>query len=983
MKLNEWQQAVVDTGAKGPIVVEACPGSGKTRTLEETVAALINAGANPLKVGVFTFTRKASAEARRRVGQTLFPDATEAELAYYEEPFDNGEELQKEVGNLDLWAAEDPRREFVVKQISTIHALSYRTLKALGYDLNVLGGKLQWEADAIVKDGLKELDWEESPKAVKLWFSHAINNLVTPAEAREWYAGQLERMGGPVWVAPNLAELFKRYMDFCKRHKVVDFDMMQARLLHLLRTSAEARTRCQEMYDYILVDEAQDTNPIQSEIIFCMAKRTGNLLYCGDVDQSVYAFRGAQPSILREDFEAEWPQVRRFNLPINYRSTGTIVGTTAGLIGDNYQDDTYLKPFQTRPDAPDGEAVTYTEEEKFDALADEVANAVKEQPGDWFVLNRTRAECAALHTHLISLEIPAINKSGGLLFGAPHVRKVLAYARLACDYHGARDDLEVLYEIANVASAEFRAPMTRRRHLDGCSNPPPWKPCGCPIVMEEGLDFSHARFYGRKAIDSARGWSGIIRQMGETNRGGYPTLQSKGASDLVQFVEKVERHKDDARAALNAIIEGCVLPWLKAEEGLADEDLAENGKAEDFSLLVNLTEPDESLESYLDRVEELSRGGIEGNDEDSVLLGTIHWSKGAERPKVAVNTTRLPIIPPEAKAGQLPTGRPPSMEEERRLLFVAMTRAKDECHLFGSLEWNGNGMERSEFVQAMIDRGLVKFEDEEPIPSDEAMGNFFEQASEEWHPESETTKDDDFNDRWLEHKAEFARCEAEQEQAAFLSDPDYRRAQDELAADVLNDPERRARQETKDLALCAEFGRSDLLSRFPHPGRFEGNIYRPSARELAGALPNWTPTVNEGQLVLTKELAPGHTALCYTSIKVGQIAGSTGEDSIRVTRRDESSDGRIFWYKNKQDWVTRSVPADADTPEKAAAHLASKIEKQVRHQVKDKDGNLVEKGFTRPCPECGALQVKCRDRARKSGFWWKGTACRCKTEGGW
>lgn len=869
MKLNKWQQEVVDSGAKGPIVVEACPGSGKTRTLEETVAALVLSGADPLKIGVFTFTRSAAAEARRRVARTMFPDASDEDLEFFENP---------DFSARTLWVQADPRRAFVVNQISTIHALAFRTLKALGYDLKVLSGRLQWDADAIIKDGLKELDWDEGPKSVKKWISFAVNNLVEPRDSEQWYAMRLAEDDGPVWVAGHLAELYKRYSDFCKRNKVVDFDMMQARLVYLLRNSADARSRCQEMYDYILVDEAQDTNPTQSEIIFCMASRTGNLLYCGDVDQSCFAFRNAQPSILREDFEARWPNRARFNLPINYRSTRTIIDATTALIQDNYGGDLdrYLKPFQAREDAPAGEPISYTEMGDFGDLADEIANAVKEQPGDWFILSRTRAECAAIHTSLIQLGIPAINKSGGLLFGAPHIRKVLAYARLACNYHGSRDDLEILKEIANVASAEFRAPMTRRRHLDSCRNDKPWIPCGCPIVMEEGLDYSHSRFYGQRAIEKAGGWQGVIAQQFEKNRGGYDTINAKGSRDLVGFVTKVERVAGDARAALNAIIEGCVLPWLKAEEGISDEDLAENGKAEDFSLLANLTEPDESLESYLDRVEELSRGGIEGNDADSALLGTIHWSKGAERPKVAVNTTRLPIIPPQAKPGQLPTGRPPTMEEERRLLFIAMTRAQDECHLFGSLEWNNQEMERSKFVQALIDKGVI----EDPDPDDEE--NFDNSGS-------FTDREDKF---WTEQA---------------LADRSLEKAP------------------------CGDFGANAVLQHFPNGGRLDGNICRFSGPDFANEMgDDWMPFIEKGQLAMIKTIAGDVDVIVLTGIKPGEIAPGSGEDSIRIVLREGDR------YRKGDRWTTRTFPKGHSYTEA----LAQIVHNKVLPKVKDLTENV-------------------------------------------
>ncbi|MFH1574652.1 MAG: 3'-5' exonuclease [Acidobacteriota bacterium] len=654
------------------------------------------------------------------------------------------------------------------------------------------------------------------------------------------------------------------------------------------------------------------------------------------VHNSAYAWRGAQPSILREDFEARWPGVARFNLPINYRSTREIVGVTAALIGDNYADSRYLKPFDARGDAPDGGRIGYSETEDFDGLAGEVATAVKETPGDWFVLSRTRAECAAIHTALVSLGIPAINKSGGLLFGAPHVRKVLAYARLACDYHGARDDQEILREIANVASAEFRAPMTRRRHLDSCRNDKPWINCGCPIVMEEGLDYSHARFYGQKAVDQAGNWAGVVRQQDETNRGGYPTVTAKGARDLVGFVERIDRRRDDARTALNAIIEGCVLPWLKAEDGLADEDLAENGKAEDFSLLVNLAEPDENLEHYLDRVEELSRGGIEGDDSESVLLGTIHWSKGAERPRVVVNMTRLPIVPPEQKPGQLPTGRPPTMEEERRLLFVAMTRAQEECRLIGSLEWNNQTMERSEFVQGLIDKGLIDEPEEPEIDGlDEIKA--------------------DHND-WLQDEIQGATREEAELAERGMEMEDLPTLQDVLESHQID---------------VLRGGRTSVLELFPPIGRFEDTIYRPSARELCGAMPGWEPTVDGEQLVLVKPLGEGCKVKCYTSILLGRIAGGVGEDSIRVVREDAGKNGKVYRFKLNQDWVTRQVPKDADTPEKAAAHIAGKIEGQVAQ-------------FTRPCPECGLPQVLCRaGKGRDQRLWWRGLECRCPIEDGW
>jgi len=421
------------------------------------------------------------------------------------------------------------------------------------------------------------------------------------------------------------------------------------------------------------------------------------------VHNSMYGFRGARPEVLRYDFEANWPAVTRFNLPVNYRSTQEIVKAASRLIGKNYQgpDDKYLKPFVAKDTAQEGEPVTYSEFGTFQELSAGIAAMVTESPQDWFILSRTRAECAAIHTELIRRRIPAVNKSGGMLFGAPHVRKVLAYARLACDYHNAQDDEEILSEIANVATVSFRAPFTTRRHREGCRNQQGWVDCGCPVIMEEGTDYSHARYYGKKAIQDAGGWDGVLRQRDETNRGGYPTTRAKGAGDLVVFVHRLERLQDNARQALEMIASDCVLPWLEAEYGLEDSDLAENGKAEDIALLINMAQDGMTLEQFLDDVEELTQGGKNQDDSQSAILGTFHWSKGREHKAVIVNVTRLPVIPPKHKPGTLPVGKPPETQEERRLAYVGITRAKEVCNVMGALEWNQQPVECSQFVEEL------------------------------------------------------------------------------------------------------------------------------------------------------------------------------------------------------------------------------------------------------------------------------------------
>jgi hypothetical protein len=162
-------------------------------------------------------------------------------------------------------------------------------------------------------------------------------------------------------------------------------------------------------------------------------------------------------------------------------------------------------------------------------------------------------------------------------------------------------------------------------------------------------------------------------------------------------------------------------------------------------------------------------------------------------------------------------------------------------------------------------------------------------------------------------------------------------------------------QKDEDLALNIELTEpvmKDIVDSFPHPGKFEDNIYRFSAREIHDYVHHSKETIENGQLVLEREIAPGYTALVYTSVKVGQIAGGTGDDSIRVIRRDVTDKG-TFYYKDEYFYVTRRVPQDCDTVDKAMMHIMLKIEERIAALWRETDTGI---------------EVKCKS---KNGPWWK------------
>lgn len=726
--LNDDQSKIVKMMGKGAVVVDAGAGSGKTRTIENMIAYMLLNGYDPSRLLAVTFSVKAASEMRVRIAKAIWPDISEEELAFFADPRSGDPD-----GNFNReWVEADPIRKFLIDWVCTIHAMSLRLLKANGMEVTALKGKHELSVKEILRDGLDELGWKESLKTVEWYIDRAVNEGISwniKKDSSEFFRKEIsERNGGYYpsdcpYEAPDwIAELYKRYVTYCVKNKVLSFAMMQANLCHILRKDPFFARKISEMFDCIVVDEAQDTDFIQSEIIFTLADKCENVFFIGDVWQSLYRFRGAVPEIMEEKFMERWGnKAIRLTMPINYRSDQVIVEQSTKFIFNNYIGrEQFFKRAVARPDAPRGKEIEYSGYYHFDEMCEGMIETIANDPdksfGDWYILSRTRAECAYIHTQFIRAKIPCVNLSGGLLLGAPHVRKVIAYARLACDYQGARNNTDILTEVANVASDKFVSPSTRRRHLEGCTNAKPWIDCGCPIVAEEGISKSAVRYYGSKSVEAVGGrWSGILEQMNETNKGGYPSQASKGATDLVNFVLEIEKLKDDAGKCISYIIEHSVFPWLLHEEGIDVDDLGEDSKAEDFDVLVGMIEPYMSVEQFLIAMDELMQGAS-GNGKDAVAVSTVHKVKGLQRKKVIVNMTRMPILPPRRMEGLLPVGIPNSIADERNIAYVACTRAEKELYIFTADEWNGMELPLSEFVGQL---GFVFEEEDEETELEE------------------------------------------------------------------------------------------------------------------------------------------------------------------------------------------------------------------------------------------------------------------------
>lgn len=673
---NKYQKKIINWRG-GPAVVDAGAGSGKTFTIIKLVAELIDNGVDPNRILLVTFTRDAAKEMKMRLINELSLDLPDFKIGIIVGDDDNGKKEMLSDGGIEA---------FLYNNVTTIHATCFRLLKKYGKKCRFPSTKQTWEIDDIIKDGIALYELDADPKTIKRGIGIAINNLIKSHEAMSFFEGFVMRQKD----AASIANIYIDYLSYLRGRNLVDFDMMQADILELIRTDPSFKGWISSLYDYVIVDEAQDTSYLQSEILFTLASRTRNILYVGDVWQSMYRWRGAHPSIMEEDFGKFWGlsknDYERFELPINYRSTKQVVRSSNKLIKNNYIGrEEFLKEMQPRDNADDGEPPTFEVfdffEEVIDAIEIEI-EATNSNPGDWFFLSRTRAECGMAHMEFLKRGIPAINMSGGLLLGSPHIQRVLAYMMLAIDYNDARKNKEILKTIANCSSSWYKSPINKK---DANGN----------IVMEKGVDVSPVRYYGAKYVEQAGDYAGIVDQSKWTTKRGAPAFQSYGATDIVEFVTACEERKDNAFQLAEFIIYESVLPHLKHTRGIGDDDLGENGIAEDFEVITSMIEMDETPEEFLDRMNKFQQSAGDVLKSDAIVISTIHGIKGLERPYVAYNVTRSPISGIVRKGISFSSGINP--EEERCIAYVASTRSKIRTYYYQSLNWNGKPVPESRF----------------------------------------------------------------------------------------------------------------------------------------------------------------------------------------------------------------------------------------------------------------------------------------------
>ena len=614
-ELNDSQREAV-LFCDGPSLVIAGAGSGKTRVLTYKIAYLLEQGLNPWNILALTFTNKAAREMKERIGRLV------------------GEERARYL------------------QMGTFHSVFSRILRAeaekIGFSANFTIYD-QSDARSLVKTIIKEMGLDDKvykPNSVADRISMAKNHLIL---ARQY--------GQTAWARddaqskhPQISNIYIRYAERCRQANAMDFDDLLVYTYVLLQQHEEIRRKYTERFEFVLVDEYQDTNFAQQAIVLQLTRERQRVCVVGDDAQSIYSFRGANiDNIL--NFQKEYDNVRLFKLEQNYRSTQLIVQAANSLIKKNERQ--IPKDVYSKNDV--GERLTlkpaYSDREEAIIVCQDIKRIRREDGCEWSdfaILYRTNSQSRSFEEQMRKDNIPYRIYGGLSFYQRKEIKDVIAYFRLVSN----PDDEEAFKRIINYPTRGIGGTTIEkiiRAATDyGVSL---WK------VISEPMLFP---------LDVSKGTMTKIEKFRELVQGWRDRLQTEDAYVL--------GHDIIMSSGISADIYGGRNPEdISRQENLEEflsgiQDFVENRREEDMGDQVYL--PD-----FLQEVALLTDlDSDNGDDNDKVTLMTIHSAKGLEFPTVFVVGLEENIFP-----SPMCTNSMRELEEERRLLYVAITRAERHC----------------------------------------------------------------------------------------------------------------------------------------------------------------------------------------------------------------------------------------------------------------------------------------------------------------
>lgn len=614
--LNPNQKAAVET-VQGPLLVLAGPGSGKTRVLTIRIAHMLNQGVSPYNILALTFTNKAAKEMKERIEHFTSQNA----------------------------------RSIAMGTFHSVFARILRTeSKALGYPSNFTIYDAD-DAKSVVKKILKEFKYSDNykPSTVYNRISSAKNQLMTAAEyAASTYMVSDDSNQG----RPDIHKVYTEYEKRCKQAGAMDFDDLLLNMHHLLKNHPEILAKYRKKFQYVLIDEFQDTNPAQYSIVKMIAHEHTNICAVGDDAQSIYAFRGADiENILF--LEKDFPNLKTYKLEQNYRSTDKIVAAANHIIQNNkrqLQKTIWTEKTEGRPisvlfaqsDNEEGKTVA-------DAIFEEsMRNHVKYS--EVAILYRTNAQSRSFEESLRKLNIPYRIYGGTSFYSRKEVKDVMAYLRVIVN----PDDEEALMRIINYPTRGIGA-----------------------TTLEKII------FLARQHNVSV--WT-ILQHIHTSNLAKATISKIQKFMDLIQHLMSIAKTSDAYTVAVEACKVSGLLKSLHADKTVEGLSRYENVESllnsimeftqEEPETVDEAVSLDKSLGSYLQSVSLLTDADNESENPDQVSLMTVHAAKGLEFQVVFVGGMEENLFP-----SMLATQSNEEIEEERRLFYVAATRAKEKLYL--------------------------------------------------------------------------------------------------------------------------------------------------------------------------------------------------------------------------------------------------------------------------------------------------------------
>ena len=635
--LNDEQKKAVQC-VEGPVLIVAGAGSGKTRVLTSRIAYILAGGTDPSRILALTFTKKAAAEMKERIALMV--------------------------------GARDARRLVM----GTFHAIFVRFLREYA---DFLGYPAQFtiydtsDSQSAIKACIKELGLDDKtykPKDVLSRISMAKNNLVT----YKGYRAKPEIQAADSHSKhPRLADLYELYQLKMKQAGVMDFDDILLNMNILLRDNPEALERISDRFDYIMVDEYQDTNYAQYLILKKLAGMHHNICVVGDDSQSIYAFRGAKiENIL--NFKKDYPEYKLFRLERNYRSTRTIVDAANSLISHNEN----RIPKQCYSVGERGDLIrilkTYSEQEEAVSIVGEIMSLMRRQGAgycDFAILYRTNSQSRALEEQLRRRNIPYMIYSGNSFFERMEVKDMMAYFKLVVNPNDDESFKRVVNKPARSIGDTSVSALNECARAHGCS-------------LFKAVYMPDTEVYGLKsaALVRLRAFCDMIDSLAAAvSRTDAYELAKRIAdlSGLYSFYKQDNSIEGLARTANVEELVSSVQAFVEERQ----EEAEELGEGAVFT-----------LDDFLENVSLLSN--VDVNDEEDtnnkVSLMTVHSAKGLEYPYVFVAGMEENLFPSLSMLSSTQ-----DIEEERRLFYVAMTRAKVNLFLSYAATRMRNGKHES------------------------------------------------------------------------------------------------------------------------------------------------------------------------------------------------------------------------------------------------------------------------------------------------